>query len=93
MKARLHMPLETAHLILVQSTPLSIRYRPAEKQFDVEGTDNIRYEILKKRIDKAVIMGTAERLTQPGRIAIIYSQPREASEYREYLAYLRPASI
>ena len=86
---RLRVPLETAHLILVQSTPLSIRFRPDEKQFDVDGTYNIRYEIIKKRIDKAVIKGTAERLTQPGRIAIIYSQAREAGEYREYIEYLR----
>jgi hypothetical protein len=27
-------------------------------------------------------------LTQPGRIAIIYSQGREAGEYREYIDYL-----
>jgi hypothetical protein len=89
LKERLRVPLETAHLILVQSTPLAIRFRPDEKQFDVDGTYNIRYEIIKKRIDKAVIKGTAERLTQPGRIAIIYSQAREAGEYREYVDYLR----
>jgi GAF domain-containing protein len=88
-KERLRVPLEMAHLILVQSTPLSIRFRPDEKQFDVDGAYNIRYEILKKRIDKAVIKGTAERLTQPGKIAIIYSLAREAGEYREHLAYLR----
>jgi len=28
-------------------------------------------------------------LTQPGRIAIIYAQAREAGEYREYIDYLR----
>jgi hypothetical protein len=89
LKEHLRVPLDTAHLILVQSTPLSIRFRPDEKQFDVDGTYNIRYEIIKKRIDKAVIKGTAERLTQPGRIAIIYSQSREAEEYREYIDYLR----
>jgi hypothetical protein len=42
LKERLREPLETAHLILVQSTPLSIRFRPDEKQFDVDGTYNIR---------------------------------------------------
>ena len=89
LKESLRVPLETAHLILVQSTPLSIRFRPDEKQFDVDGTYNIRYEIIKKRIDKAMIKGTTERLTQPGRIAIIYSQAREAGEYREYIDYLR----
>ena len=44
---------------------------------------------MKKRIDKAVIRGTGERLTQPGMIAIVYSQNREAAEYREYLDFLR----
>jgi hypothetical protein len=36
-----------------------------------------------------LLKGTAERLTQPGKIAIVYSQPREAEEYRQYLDYLR----
>jgi hypothetical protein len=82
LKEHLRVPLDTAHLILVQSSPLSIRFRPDEKQFDVYGTYNIRYEIIKKRIDKALIKGAGERLTQPGRIAIIYTQPREALTFR-----------
>jgi len=89
LKERLKVPLETAHLILVQNTPLSIRFRFDEKQFDVDGAYNIRYEIMKKRIDKAVIKGTSERLTQPGKIAIVYSQPWEVSEYRQYIDYLQ----
>ena len=43
----------------------------------------------KKRIDKAVIKSTKERLTQPGKIAIVYSQSRDAIEYREYIDYLQ----
>lgn len=89
LKGRLKIPLETAHLILVQNVPLSIRFRIDEKQFDVDGAYNIRYEIIKKRIDKAVIKGKKERLTQPGKIAIVYSQPREAAEYRQYIDYLQ----
>lgn len=88
LKSRLQVPLETTHLILVQNTPLSIRFRFDEKQFDVDGAYNIRYEIMKKRIDKAVIKGRAERLTQPGKIAIVYSQDREAAEYKRYLDFL-----
>lgn len=88
LKENLKVPLETAHLILVQNTPLSIRFRFDEKQFDVDGAYNIRYEIMKKRIDKAMIKGTSERLTQPGKIAIVYSQSREVSEYRQYIDYL-----
>ncbi|MGH7491089.1 MAG: GAF domain-containing protein [bacterium] len=89
LKETLKAPLETAHLILVQNTPLSIRFRFDEKQFDVDGAYNIRYEIMKKRIDKATIKGTSERLTQPGKIAIVYSHDREVSEYRRYIDYLQ----
>ena len=83
------MPLETTNLILVQHAPLSIRFRFDEKRFDVDGAYNIRYEIMKKRIDKAVLRGTTERLTQPGKIAIVYSQGSEAAEYRDYIDYLQ----
>ena len=85
----LPLPLHATHLVLVQHAPLSIRFRFDEKRFDVDGAYDIRYEIVKKRIDKAVIKGTSERVTQPGRIAIIYGQPAEAQEYRGYLEYLR----
>ena len=88
LKEKLPVPLDTAHLILVQDNPLSIRFRADEKKFDVDGAYNIRYEIMKKRIDKAMTRGRMERLTQPGKIAIVYSQPKEAAEYRRYIDYL-----
>ena len=87
----LPLPLETAHLILVQSSPLAIRFRYDEKQFDVDGAYNTRYEIIKKRIDKAYVDGTEQRLTQPGHLAIVLSQSRDVEEYRRYLAYLQAA--
>ncbi len=90
-KAHLKIPLEMAHLLLVQNTPLSVRFRLDEKRFDIDGAYNMRYEIIKKRIDKALIKGTEERLTQPGKIAIVYSQASEAQEYREYIDYLQSA--
>jgi hypothetical protein len=34
------------------------------------------------------VKGSSERITQPGRIAIVYSNPAEAIEYRGYLEYL-----
>jgi hypothetical protein len=89
LRERLPIPLESTHLILVQHAPLSIRFRFDEKRFDVDGAYDIRYEIVKKRIDKAVVQGTAERVTQPGKVAIIYSQPGEALEYRAYIEYLQ----
>ena len=89
LKSRLPIPLEAANLILVQHAPLAIRFRFDEKRFDVDGAYNIRYEIIKKRIDKAVVRGTTERLTQPGQIAIVYAHGGEAAEYRHYIAYLQ----
>jgi len=81
--------LGTAHLLLVQDQPLSIRFSQDEKQFNVDGAYNARYEILKKRLDKAEVRHSGERLTQPGKVAIVYSHPREASEYRDYIEYLQ----
>ena len=80
--------LSTAQLILVHGTPLSIRFRLDEKQFDVDGAYNIRYAILKKRIDKALIEGTGQRLTQKGKVAIVYSHEKDKMEYVTYLEYL-----
>jgi GAF domain len=88
-KPRLPEPLEITSLILVQHAPLAISFRFDEKRFDVDGAYNARYEILKKRIDKAVVKGSTERVTQPGKIAIVYSQASEAAEYRDYIAYLQ----
>ncbi|UMB61015.1 GAF domain-containing protein [Lutibacter sp. A80] len=89
LKTKLKHPLEVASLILVHSTPLAIRFRMDEKRFDVDGAYNIRYEIIKKRIDKALIKNTNERLTQPGKIAIVYSQNNDAKEYLKYIKYLQ----
>jgi hypothetical protein len=89
LKDTLEHPLEVASLVLVHSNPLAIKFRMDEKRFDVDGAYNIRYEIIKKRIDKAHIINTNERLTQPGKIAIVYSQNKDASEYLKYIKYLQ----
>lgn len=93
LQPKLKIPLETTQLILVHSQPLSICFRMDERHFDVDGAYNIRYEILKKRIDKALIKGTNERLTQPGKIVIIYSQFKEAMEYNDYIEYLQERKL
>ena len=89
LKSELPLPLETTQLILIYSQPLAIRFRRDERKFDVDGAYNIRYEIVKKRIDKAIVAGTQERLTQPGSVALVYAQGREANEYKEYIDYLQ----
>ena len=75
-------------MILVYNTPIAVHFRMDEKKFDVEGAYNARYEIIKKRVDKAYIKGTKERITRPGSIAIVYSQEQDAQEYRTYIEYL-----
>ena len=85
---KLEISLTTAQLIFVYNNPLSIRFRMDEKKFDVDGTYNVRYEILKKRIDKATIKGTDERLTVSGKIAIVYLSENDKNEYLEYIDYL-----
>lgn len=85
----LSMPLQTAQLIFVYNNPISIRFRMDEKRFDVDGAYNVRYEILKKRIDKAYVKGTDERLTQSGKISIVYLLESDKAEYMEYLRYLQ----
>src|SRR6185295_7744256 len=85
--------LETTQLILCYSNPFSILFRMDEKRFDVSGAYNIRYEIVKKRIDKAHIKDTNERITQPHKIAVIYTQEKEAREYERYFDYLRSKDL
>jgi hypothetical protein len=88
-KPQLKKDLNICSLVLVHSNSLNIHFSMEEKKFAVDGAYNIRYEIIKKRIDKATIIHTKERLTQPKKLAIIYSSDREANEYLHYLKYLQ----
>ena len=86
---KLLVPLRTAQLVFIYNNALSIRFNMDEKQFDVDGAYNVRYEILKKRIDKAVIKGTTERLTQAGKVAMVWLQEKDRIEYLEYIDHLQ----
>lgn len=85
--------LDVTSLILVFSSPISIRFRMDEKRFDVDGTYNARYEVVKKRIDKSNIKGTSERITDKGKITIVYSQKQEEEEYRRYIRFLQHKGV
>src|SRR5690606_7705376 len=85
----LPMELNVSSLILVFATPISIRFRMDEKQFDIDGSYNVRYQIVKKRIDKAKIKGSEERITQRGKLAIVYSHSHEETEYLGYIKLLQ----
>lgn len=93
MEKRLPLTLQTTQLILAHSIPLSISFRRKERKFDVDGAYNIRYEIIKKRIDKVHIRDSEERLTQPGKIAVVYSQHKELMEYLEYIEFLQAEGL
>lgn len=84
----LPVPLQTAQMIFVYGNAIDIHFRMDEKRFDVDGAYNIRYEIIKKRIDKAVVAGTKERLRAPGTISIVYTNDKDRKEYLEYLQFL-----
>lgn len=89
LKSILPYELDVTSLILVFSSPLSIRFRMDEKRFDVDGTYNARYEVVKKRIDKAHIKGTTERIAQKEKITIVYSHSYEETEYLKYIKFLQ----
>ncbi|WP_452222218.1 GAF domain-containing protein [Lacinutrix salivirga] len=81
--------LDVASMVLVFNQPLSIRFRVDEKHFDVDGTYNARYEVVKKRVDKANIKGTNERITDKGKLTIVYSQKEDEEEYLQYIKFLQ----
>ncbi|QHS62263.1 GAF domain-containing protein [Chitinophaga agri] len=93
LKANLKVPLQTTQLILAHSNPIDISFRQDERRFDVEGAYNIRYEIIKKRIDKVHIRQTGKRLTQPGTISIVYAYAKEMEEYLKYITFLQNKGI
>ena len=90
---KLEYPLQTTQLIFVNARTIDISFRNDERRFDVEGAYNIRYHIIKKRIDKVNIRGSLERLTQTGKIAIVYFNERDAAEYIGYIQQLQEDKI
>ena len=89
MQSEFPIQLDVASMILVFNSPLSISFRMDEKRFDVDGTYNARYEIVKKRVDKAFIKGTNKRVTEKGKISIVYSQKEDEIEYLRYIKFLQ----
>ncbi|MDJ1181946.1 hypothetical protein [Roseofilum casamattae] len=82
--------LQLTHLVLVQDFTIDIVHdENTEKIFDVQGSRDTRYEIVKKRIDKGVDEETGDRITAPGMLTIVYSTDEEWKEYAAYLEYLQ----
>ena len=93
LRPSLPYPMEVATLILVYNATISIRFRMDEKHFDVDGSYNARFETVKKRIDKAYIKHTQERITQEGKITIVYSYDADRQEYESYIALLQKRNL
>jgi hypothetical protein len=85
--------LQTTQLIFVNTKSIDISFRDDEKRFDVEGAYNIRYQVIKKRIDKVLIKNTDERLTQPNKIAIVYFNSHDAEEFEQYIHQLQAEGL
>lgn len=81
--------LHLTSLILAYNEQISIRFRMDEKRFDVEGNADIRFEVLKKRLAKAMIKDTKERLVQQDVLAVVYLNETEKQHYTDYLLYLK----
>jgi len=90
LKAEQATEMEITHLVLVQDCTVDITHdENTERLFDVRGTRDTRYEIVKKRIDKALDAKTHDRITQPGCLTLVYSTEEEWKEYQGYLRYLQ----
>lgn len=85
--------VDVASMVLVFHQALAIQFRMDEKRFDVYGSYNARYEVVKKRVDKALIKGTSERVTQKGKLAIIYSQHEDEVTYLQYIKFLQAKNL
>ncbi|MBK1440063.1 hypothetical protein JHJ32_08710 [Parapedobacter sp. ISTM3] len=81
--------LETTQLIFINNAAIDISFREDERRFDVEGAYNIRYHVVKKRIDKALVKGTSERVTQPGKITLIYWHEESLHDYLHHIETLQ----
>lgn len=90
---RMERPLYTTQLIFINGRTIDISFRNDEKRFDVEGAYNIRYQVIKKRIDKICIRGSGERLTQPGKMAIVYYWKQDAEAYFGHIEALRQEGV
>lgn len=81
LKPELVVKMDTTQLIFVNSSSIDINFRVDERRFDVEGSYNVRYHLIKKRIDKVLIKNTDERLTKPGTISLVFHHENSVKNY------------
>lgn len=81
--------MNVTSLILIYNLEIGIRFRMDEKRFDVDGTYNARYEMVKKRIDKAYVKNSSERISQAKKLTIVYTSQSDLDEYLNYINQLQ----
>lgn len=87
------LAMDVTELLFVYDTPLGIQFRMDEKRFDIDGVYNTRYEIIKKRLDKACIKGTDERIVQPKKITIAFASSYDINDYMSYIDYAQQLGL
>ena len=92
-KKDLPVCLDIASLIFVYNEKIDIRFRMDEKRFDVDGAYNSYYEIIKKRLDKAHVKDSDDRITCPGKITIVYFGMENQREYLDYINKLQKKDV
>ncbi|RLZ08743.1 hypothetical protein [Faecalibacter macacae] len=88
LRTNLPIKIEVASLILATNMRLDIIFKMDEKRFDVDGYNNAKYEIIKKRINKAFIKDSEERINVPGKLCVIYTDDFLKDEYSIYIKEL-----
>jgi hypothetical protein len=89
LEPKMKVTLQTTQLIIAFGQTINIHFRRDEKKMYVDGANSLGFEIMKKRIDKALVKTTGERLTQPGTIAIVYTSDREIENWQPAIRMLQ----
>lgn len=89
LKQNLSFDMDLTSLILVYNEPIFIKFRLDEKRFDVENNDDIRFEVIKKRLAKAMVKNTNERLVQANKLTIVYLNETDKKDYLSYIDFLK----
>ena len=92
-KDSIPVPLDTAQLVVAYGRPINLSYRLDEKCLDVEHGRHVRYEMLKKRLDKSTIKSTGERLRKSGTISIAYTHDYEIQSYLKHIRTFQKQSL
>jgi len=81
--------MDVTNLILAYDSVVSLKFRMDEKRFDLNTNSDIRYEILKKRLSKARVKHSNERIVQSNQLTIVYMNEKDKRDYYDYARFLQ----